>query len=327
MKQKILILGGGVIGLYLALKLAKKGHKVYIYEKKSRETFFKKSCSTLVSSRIKSFVDITGCVENEIKGCKIIFDKKTVELNFSPFHLAINKERLMKKLLRKAEECGVKVYFEKTIEEFEKSFDKIIGCDGANSFVRKKLKLRDPQSRLGLQVFTEEKDDSNFVKTWAQKTGFIWHIPRGDYSEYGILDKFDNILRFDKFLKDNNISFYKKSSAVVPSSLIIPENKNITLCGDASGLTKPWSGGGIIWGLTQADILAENSDDFLLYKKEAEKFFKGKLAKGRIYNNLVYFLGNYFPYILPSKIIYDNDFPCFFKTLKSILKVDFRPKK
>ena len=84
--------------------------------------------------------------------------------------------------------------------------------------------------------------------------------------------------------------------------------ENITLCGDSSGLTKPWSGGGLIWQLTMADILIKHFPDFQGYQKEVSKFFKGKIQRGKFITSLVYFLGNNFSFILPSNVLIDNDF-------------------
>ena len=94
--------------------------------------------------------------------------------------------------------------------------------------------------------------------------------------------------------------------------LVIPNNENVTLCGDAMGLTKPWSGGGIIWGLYAADILIKTFPDFREYKREIQRFFRLKTMKGIISNKAVHALGRYFPYIIPSRIKYDNDFPSIF---------------
>jgi len=60
---------------------------------------------------------------------------------------------------------------------------------------------------------------------------------------------------FDKFIAQQGLKPDKLVSAVIPQGFTLPKNNKFTLCGDASGLTKPWSGGGVLWGLKQADIL------------------------------------------------------------------------
>ena len=115
---------------------------------------------------------------------------------------------------------------------------------------------------------------------------------------------------FEGFLKNQHLNVKKPiKRALIPQGLILPKSENITLCGDAVGLTKPWSGGGVIWGLTAADILLKHFPNFQKYREEIQEKFRFKILKGKLITSLVYFLGNNCPYLLPSKITRDNDFP------------------
>ena len=80
------------------------------------------------------------------------------------------------------------------------------------------------------------------------------------------------------------------------------------LCGDAAGLVKPWSGGGVIWGLTAAGLLLKNFPDFIKYQKEAKRVFYGKFVFSRLATRLVYFLGFRIPWILPANFSIEGDF-------------------
>jgi len=95
---------------------------------------------------------------------------------------------------------------------------------------------------------------------------------------------------------------------LIPQGLMIPESEKITLCGDAAGLTKPWSGGGVIWGLTSAEILLKNFPDFLKYQKEMKKTFLPKIIFSKIATKIVYLLGFNFPWILPKNVKIESDF-------------------
>jgi flavin-dependent dehydrogenase len=313
--QKVAIVGAGVIGLYLAWQLSLKGHKVSVYEKKPEKDFGDKPCSTLVSERIRNFIPIEDdLIENKISGCLINFPKKTVRLDFQPIHLVLSRPAVLARLLELAQKEGAEVSFEKDIKKIPEGFDKIIGCDGALSKVRESLSLSGPRFRLGVQFFQKEKDGSGLVETWPTKNGFCWRIPRGEETEWGILEKPEASLgRFKEFLKDRNVSFEGGQgsfpAALVPSGLVLPKDKNITLCGDAAGLAKPWSGGGLIWGLKAASILLETFPDFEAYRKKTRRFFVFRIAKGRTADFLVHFLGKRLPFLLPGRILYDNDFP------------------
>jgi len=112
----------------------------------------------------------------------------------------------------------------------------------------------------------------------------------------------------DNFLEGKNIQLESLNSALIPQGLIIPENSKITLCGDSVGLTKPWSGGGVIWSLIAADILLKNFPDFLKYQKEIKKFFLPKIIFSKMAKNLVYFFGFRSPWIFPKEIKIEGDF-------------------
>ena len=311
-KLKILIIGAGIIGLYLALKLNKLGQKVVIFEQKNK--IGGKVCSALVSERIKEFLPLSEkFILNKVDSCLIHFPKKTVKIIFKPKHFVIERDKLENYLFQLAKNSGIEIFFNKRFDEMPLGFDKIIGCDGALSKIREKAFLSQ-SFKLGILVSFPIKDFSNYVETWPIKNGFLWKIPKGQETEYGALGEPKSILKeFKKFLKEKNLylrDFENKiKSALVPQKLVLAKLDNITLAGDAAGFIKPWSGGGIIWSLKAADVLIEHFPDFLEYKKAALTFFGPKILKGRMITNLVYFLGKNFPYLLPKKVRRDNNFP------------------
>ena len=328
---KIAVIGGGITGLYLSWKLGKQGHNVSVFERKSEDKAGDKVCSALVSERIRDFIPLgEACVKNKINSCYINFPKKKIRLVFKPSHLALDREMLIRRLIELNRLVGTQIFFNHELKELPKDFDYIIGCDGAGSMVRNSLNLSKPEISLGIRAFADKTDDSNFVFTYPTKSGFCWKIPKSDCLEYGAMGNMKYAKKdFDDFLKKENINNLENlSSAVIPqpkfsffnAGLVLPDEKNITLCGDACGLTKPWSGGGIIWGLTQADILIKTFPDFKKYRKETIKRFQSTILKGQISKKLIYFAGNYFPFLIPSKITYDNDFPSILESLKSLLK-------
>ncbi len=317
-KMKVAVIGGGVIGLYISWKLSSGGYDVSVFDRKKEEDLGKKCCSTLVSERIRQFIPIVDdCVENIISSCLIHFLKKDVKLNFSPKHLVLNRSKVISILLDLNKKSGAKLFFGQNIKELPRGFDRIIGCDGALSITRKLLKLPDPKMKMGIQFFLEKENHSQVTETFLTQSGFCWQIPRGKETECGVLGELNSAKReMESVFKGEPEEL---SAALVPqphfslfdSGLVIPETDNITLCGDAMGLTKPWSGGGLVWGLYAADILVKTFPNFKDYKKEVERFFGFKIRKGIIANKAVHLLGRYFPYVIPSEIVYDNDFPSF----------------
>lgn len=306
--QKVAIVGAGICGLYLAKKLSEKGFLVTVFEKNKK--IGKEACSGLFSQRILDFVPKSkSLVQNEIEYTLLHFPKKTIKINFSKKFFVMKHSELDRLVASLAKDAGAKINLDERIESFPKGFEKIIGCDGAASVVRGLLALKDPQVRLGIHGFVPRRDFSNFVETWPTENGFLWKIPRGNEIEYGIIEDRQRAKDiFDKFLLKRKVSLERIASAFIPQDLIIPENSNVTLCGDSAGLTKPWSGGGVIWGLTAADILLKNFPDFIKYKREVERFFLPKIIFSRTATMLAYFFGFKAYYFLPKNIKIESDF-------------------
>lgn len=306
--MKIAIIGAGICGLYLSWKLSEKGHEVTVFEKKDK--IGNKICSGLFSQRILDFIpESQKLIQNQINFIFLHFPKKTIKVKFSKKFFVMSHLELDKLVADLAQKAGAKIILNQNISQLPQGYDKIIGCDGFNSFVRKILELPEPSFRLGIQGFIEKQCFVDYVDAWPSKNGFIWEIPRGTQIEYGIIEKPENAKKiFDDFLKINNIFLNEVKSKIVPQDFIIPSNPSITLCGDAVGLTKPWSGGGVIWGLTAAEILLKTFPDFLKYKRMMKRFFIPKIIFSKTAVKLIYFLGDKMPWVLPKKIRMESDF-------------------
>jgi flavin-dependent dehydrogenase len=311
--MKVAIIGAGICGLYLAWKLSENGQEVIIFEKKAE--IGKEVCSGLVSERILEFVpESKKLIQNKIDYCLIHFPKKTLKIEFARNFLVMSHFELDHLVAKLAEKSGAKILLNYNVTlpflvTLTKAFNMVIGCDGPNSEVRQFLELKNPQFYLGIRGFIEKSDKSNFVETWPTSSGFIWKIPRGRKIEYGIIEKSREAKKLlDNFLKRKNIRLESLNSALIPQGLIIPKNQKITLCGDAMGLTKPWSGGGVVWGLTAADIFLKNFPYFSRYQKEIKKFFLPKIILSKMAKKLVYFFGFNFPWIFPKEVKIEGDF-------------------
>ncbi len=314
MKLRVAIIGAGAIGLYLGWKLSQKGHKVVVFEKNER--IGQKACSCLISERIKKFVDLPdSAIEKKVNRCLIHFPKRTIRLGFKPIHYAVKREVLDNILYKKVLKAGAEIRFGEKIKAAPCGFDRVVGCDGALSSIRSSLNLEKPFFRLGIQAFCfpqKESFQKDEVEAWPIEKGFCWKIPRRSCLEYGAIGKIESVSGFfGRLCEESGIrnKIYETKTALVPQGLILPESERITLCGDSAGLTKPWSGGGIIWGLTAADILLKNFPSFKGYRKEAKRFFAPRMIKGSVINSLVFFFGSKAPFLLPSFVSRDNDFP------------------
>ncbi len=330
--MKIAIVGAGVCGLYLAKNLAERKHSVMVFEK--NKTIGKLCCSGLFSARLFDFIpEARGLATNQINSCAINFPKKTVKLRFAQPFFVMEHSQLDLLAAALATQAGADIRVDQNIdfaklEKLSSEYDRIIGCDGALSTVRDYLcgdcvgpthakstgRGENPRFWLGIQGFEKKQDDSDFVQTWATKNGFLWQIPRGQDVEWGIMEK-PNVAPklFNEFVAEKNIKLHNLKSAIIPQGLVLPKDENITLCGDASGLTKPWSGGGVVWNLTQAGILLQNFPNFLKYRKDALRFFNLRLLTGKMAKFCAYTAGFHFPWLIPQNVNLDSDYLLKFK--------------
>jgi len=326
-KMKTAIVGAGICGLYLAWKLSEAGNEVTVFEKKGK--IGKEACSGLFSEKIINFIpESKKLIQNKIKSVLIHFPKKTLRVRFSKKFFVMEHAELDRLTAILAEKAGAKIILNCPIEGFDPhtklvlrfahenncigfdvGVDRIIGCDGAFSQIRRALGKNSPKMRLAIRGFFRKNDFSDFVETWPTKDGFLWKIPRGESIEYGIIDELAICRKnFEDFLRENDLRLENMKSAVVPSGFLMPKNERVALCGDAAGLVKPWSGGGVIWGLTAAGILLKNFPDFIKYQKAVKREFYAKFVFSGLATSLVYFFGFKIPWILPKNFEIDGDF-------------------
>jgi len=142
----------------------------------------------------------------------------------------------------------------------------VAGCDGPKSRVRRELDMPEPDELLhGVLGFSDEDDAGDFVDVHLTVPGFFaWRIPRGEAGvEYGLATppSADVRERFDRFTADYGVETDHRCSGLIP----IGPPDSVTserafLVGDAAAQTKPFTGGGILYGMTAADHAAREVD-------------------------------------------------------------------
>jgi len=307
--MKVAIVGCGITGAYLGWQLAEKGNDVTIFEK--RDKIGKDVCSGLISERLWTFIPKNEkLIKNKVNYCRVNFPNKTITLKFKIPFIVLSHAEMDKYVAELAKKSGANIKLNSDIKEIPEGFDKVIGTGGALDTIRKNLKLKDPKTYTGLLCYVDEKDNSDVVDAWPIGDGFCWRIPRGENIEYGIMANPKQARElFNKFALRQGFKINKLKAAIIPQGLIIPKERSVTICGgDASGLTKPWSGGGVIWTLTSANILLNNFPNFLKYRQSLLNFFLPRKIAYTVLTKLVYFAGYNMPWLLPSKRIVDPDF-------------------
>jgi flavin-dependent dehydrogenase len=143
----------------------------------------------------------------------------------------------------------------------------VAGCDGPTSRVRRELGLPEPDELLhGVLGFADEADHDDFVDVHLTVPEFFaWRIPRGGAGvEYGLgaaADRADVSARFDRFTDGYGVETTRRCSGLIP---IGPParvtGRRSVLIGDAAAQTKPFTGGGIRYGMIAADHAAREID-------------------------------------------------------------------
>jgi geranylgeranyl reductase family protein len=267
--RDVIIAGGGPVGLYAAGLLKKAGKDCLVLEE-HLEIGRPNHCSGLISANLEKFVKMDeSFIEHRVSGCILHSKNHHVKLT-KPGTAAyvVDREKFDKHLAEgldiafgtrvtgfSAEKKSIKV--STTKGEFEARV--LLACDGANSMIRKELDLEPKDTMIGTIIITEEKNSSDHVEMWFDKTrikdGFFWKIPRGRTTEYGAIGKSSGFSQVEEFF---GLSGGEKRAGVIAFG---PPKRTcanrILLVGDAACQTKPWSGGGVIYGLTAAQIAVD----------------------------------------------------------------------
>ena len=292
-KSDVLIAGAGPVGLYLADLLGKSGLSATVLEEHER-IGSPNHCSGLVSRNLDSFVKPSReWIEHEVSGAVIRCGNSFVRLR-KPRTAAyvIDRSRFDASLAEGLDVAlGVRVEGVSAGEEgvaqgkgdisvktrrgtFRSKI--LIGCDGANSIVARYFGSRPKKLLMGVIGITKEENYSENVEIIIDKKaspdGFFWKIPRGRTTEYGLFSNNVDFLDLERFF---GLKGYERRAGLIPLGPGKTYFPRTLLVGDAAGMSKPWSGGGLIYGFTAARIAAKTVADAF----EQDDFSEGFLER------------------------------------------------
>jgi geranylgeranyl reductase family protein len=274
----VIIAGAGPAGLNAARQCELLGLSVLVLEEHKR-IGNPNHCSGLISANLDSFMprhELESCIEHMVKGAimhspggrQLKLEKSgnaAYVINRTSFDQLL-ASRVKSEIKTKSPVDALAVLDDSVMVKsggrtFEASV--LLGCDGSNSFVRRQMQVSPKETMNGLIAITTHNSNENaseFVEMWFDKRvcdGFLWKIPRGNGLEYGMLGtnaKFDQLIGYFD-LKGERSKFIRQAG-IVPLGPPKTYFDRVLLVGDAAAQVKPWSGGGVIYSLTAAEIAA-----------------------------------------------------------------------
>ncbi|MFB6251367.1 MAG: geranylgeranyl reductase family protein [Halobellus sp.] len=283
------VVGVGPAGARFARRAAESGYDVVAFEQGTVGTPL--ACSGHVSTDIWGYVPETAkadLFQNRVYGAR--FHVGGPDSATYPFYKreeisnVIDRVGLDRTLAELAREAGADVREHHTVVDVDERHDgvaltvshdggtetvraqMVAGCDGPTSRVRKQCDLPEPEELLhGVLAFDSEADDGDFVDVHLTAPRFFaWRIPRGDAGvEYGLAAPPGRSVNelFGRLTEDYAVETEHFCSGAIPIGP--PErvhSRRVFLIGDAAAQTKPFTGGGILYGMTAADSAADTID-------------------------------------------------------------------
>lgn len=285
----VAVVGAGPAGSRFARQAAAAGGDVIVFEQGTVGEPL--ACSGHVSLDIWEYAPDGARQElfqNEIRGAR--FHLGGPDSTAYPFYKqgpvsnAIDRIGLDRRLAEVAREAGADLREDHTVTDVTEMRDRVelevrgpektrtvaarmvAGCDGPRSRVRQALGLPGPDELLhGVLGFDPNPDHQDFVDVHLNVPRFFaWRIPRGEAGvEYGLAAPpgEDVPARFDSLVEGYGATIDRRCSGAIP---IGPPDRVTSdrafLIGDAAAQTKPFTGGGILYGMTAADIAASVID-------------------------------------------------------------------
>lgn len=283
------VVGVGPAGARFARRAAATGHDVVAFEQ--GEIGEPLACSGHVSLDVFEFVSEAAesrLLQNEIHGARFhLGDADSRSYDFyreDTISAVIDRVGLDRELASLAADAGADIRTDHSVTDIYERADHVevtvrgpdgtetvparmvAGCDGPRSRVRSQVDLPEPSELLhGVLGFDTQPDHDDFVHVHLTEPRFFaWRIPRGDAGvEYGLAAPPGESVpdRFDRLIDAYDVTIDRRCSGAIPIGPPGTVTGDRTfLIGDAAGQTKPFTGGGIRYGMTAADHAARTID-------------------------------------------------------------------
>lgn len=294
-----IVVGAGPSGSYLSYLLSKQGYDVLNLEE-HMEVGKPVECTGLVSERVFSYVKSNSRI-NSVTGANVFFPNgKSVHVEKPEKTIVIERDRFDRDVSAMAISAGTDLKIDARVQSVRTGNDGvtikykengqikeekarvIAGADGVNSIVRKELygvKSKRIVSTYQVDSATPMEDqDSVEVYLGSESTrGFFgWATPAGELTRIGVgtygVSPFKYFGRISKrFPKDRIMGV--TGGAIPIAYLKKTYGYRNLLVGDAGGIVKPLTGGGIYTGVVSSKHAAKTLNNALENEDYSESLF------------------------------------------------------
>ncbi len=292
--MRVSIIGAGPSGSYAGFLLAKQGHDVTIYE--DHAVIGKPiACTGIVTKALFDVIDYDkSYVINELDGVDVVSPgDENVHIPLKEY--VICRHKFDNFVADKARSAGAKIelnhryvgrecntlVFKVNGETVRKETDILIGADGPMSRVAATAGIGNKNPFwVGMQATVKAKFDPRAFTVWFRNDiapgFFAWSVPENEtLSRVGVAVTNDKNCAqcFQGLMKMVGGEIVDRQGAPIPiyNPKSIIEKGNTYLVGDAAGLVKDTTGGGIITGMLSSKILAESLESGTSYSKNVRK--------------------------------------------------------
>jgi geranylgeranyl reductase len=327
-KKQVVIVGAGPAGLSAATELSQnKNFEVTILEKNSEPSY--KVCGGGISPDFIKKIAGADIVDREFDKLHFVTPKKNFHLGYTGniFVGTLNRKKLNEKLGEKAKNSGAKIIFGQAVKEIEKNtvvtqtgqrfiFDYLIGADGANSVIRKKLQIKTKKFLVAFQYMIPGNYENIEIHLDLKKFGatYVWIFPQKNVISVGtgyaasMKKSQDYVKELRKNFDDWCRTRFDIKNARYEAFSINYDYQgfdfgNIFLVGDAAGLASGLTGEGMRPAIVSGQDVARKIQDPNYECKNIKNYLKAKKREDKILEFMIdERFGNFFAHLCVSML-------------------------
>jgi len=311
--MRVIIIGAGVSGLSLQYFLCKHGIEALVIDSKKKLGLPIRDTGLISNTTFRFFPEIKDEVVEEVfDESEFIFDKFSVKFSskkskmymlkrdkldqeiFNQTKMLVKKPKLL--LGKKAVGIDPEKNFVVLDDGKRIKYDILVGADGTYSIVTrtfgldKNVRYIVAQEAIFRTKTKQEKRIQMFFSDEYSKEHFLWRIHYDKKIKIGYMDRIVN-KRFSSLVSSIKGKKIEEYADMIKIGRVKLAENNVMVVGEAAGLLKPFSMGGISYGVVSSFIASKfvkkavETED-ILPLSEYEKIVRVLLDKGIVFGYL-----------------------------------------